>query len=134
MEIKAFISYSSKDKKYGGWVARALWNFEFMGAPSFGVGRAGLLSGYPAQFHRGTQGQPRVAVLHDKLTDLILVRKFHRRRKDGLGPLWCHGQIARIHDLAAVHVKQQSWLRSDAPSRITLLTVVIDPKLREFRH
>jgi hypothetical protein len=51
-------------------VARALRDLEFVGAPSFGVGRAGLLSGYPAQFHWVAQGQPRVAVLHDKLTDL----------------------------------------------------------------
>jgi antitoxin HicB len=41
-----------------------------VGGPSFGVGRAGLLSGYPAQFPRGAQGQPSVAVLHDKLTEL----------------------------------------------------------------
>jgi hypothetical protein len=30
-----------------GRVARALRDFEFEGAPSFGVGRAGILSGYP---------------------------------------------------------------------------------------
>jgi hypothetical protein len=31
-----------------GQVARALQDFEFVGAPFFGVGRAGLFSGYPA--------------------------------------------------------------------------------------
>jgi hypothetical protein len=39
---------------------------------SIGI-RAGLLLGSPAQFHRGAQGQPRVAVLHDDLIDLSTI-------------------------------------------------------------
>jgi antitoxin HicB len=50
-------------------VARALRDFQFC-APSFGVGMAELLSACSVQFHRRAQGQPRVAVLHDELTDL----------------------------------------------------------------
>jgi len=34
-----------KDLDLAGRVARALWDFEIVGAPFFGVGRAGLLSG-----------------------------------------------------------------------------------------
>jgi hypothetical protein len=52
-------------------VARALRDFELVGAPSFGVRRAGLLAGCPAQFHRGAQGKPRVVVLHDELADRL---------------------------------------------------------------
>jgi hypothetical protein len=69
----------------GGRVARGLWDFEFVGAPFFGVGGRGFYWSIQ-RFHEGAQGQPTVAVLHGNLTELILVGEFHRRRKDRLGP------------------------------------------------
>jgi len=107
-------------KATAGW---ALRNLEFVGAPSFGVGRAGLLP---------------LASLHAKLqpsqAELFLVGEFHSHRKNGFGPFRSPGQMARIDYFSAGHVKQKLWLRSDSLLRIGLRTIVIDAKLRELGH
>lgn len=63
----------------GGRVAQALWDFAFVGAPSFGVGRAGLLSRLSLPGHEKSAFPSYIQMLsdrlHSKTEDVILASK-----------------------------------------------------------